>query len=89
MPVELRVRPTKEEIAQLPPFVGLSLDRIHVVSTTSEFEAAHAAIRTERFIGFDTESKPTFRKDEVKKKNFELDPISGEELEAIVKEVMT
>jgi len=27
--------------------------------------------------------------DEVKKKNFELDPISGEELEAIVKEVMT
>ena len=27
--------------------------------------------------------------DEVKKKNFELDPISGEELEVIVKEVMT
>ena len=27
--------------------------------------------------------------DEGKKKNFELDPISGEELEVIVKEVMT
>jgi tripartite-type tricarboxylate transporter receptor subunit TctC len=27
--------------------------------------------------------------DDVKKKKFELDPISGEELEAIVKEVMT
>lgn len=27
--------------------------------------------------------------DEVKKKNFKLDPISGEELEVIVKEVMT
>ena len=27
--------------------------------------------------------------EEVKKKNFELDPISGEELEVIVKEVMT
>jgi ribonuclease D len=66
MPVELRVRPTKEQIAQLPPFVGLSLDRIHVVSTTSEFEAAHAAIRTERFIGFDTESKPTFTADAVR-----------------------
>ena len=66
MPVELRVRPTKEEIAQLPPFAGLSLDRIHVVSTAPEFEAAHAAIRTERFIGFDTESKPTFTSDAVR-----------------------
>jgi hypothetical protein len=27
--------------------------------------------------------------DEIKKKRFELDPISGEELEALVKEVMT
>jgi tripartite-type tricarboxylate transporter receptor subunit TctC len=31
---------------------------------------------------------PAFLED-VKKKNFELDPISGEELEVIVKEVMT
>ncbi len=27
--------------------------------------------------------------DDIKKKRFELDPISGEELEALVKEVMT
>jgi ribonuclease D len=63
---ELRVRPTKEQIAQLPPFVGLSLERIHVVATASEVEAAHAAIRTQRFIGFDTESKPTFTPDAVR-----------------------
>jgi len=59
----LKDRPTKEQIAQLPPFTGLSLDRIFVLKTASQFEKALRAIKNEGFIGFDTETKPTFTKD--------------------------
>ncbi|MER2518282.1 MAG: 3'-5' exonuclease domain-containing protein 2 [Candidatus Accumulibacter phosphatis] len=57
-------RPTREEIAQLPPFAGLTLDRIHLLKTPAQFEAARGAILGAGFIGFDTESKPTFAKGE-------------------------
>jgi hypothetical protein len=33
-------RPTQDEIAQLELFLGLTLDRIHQLSTLTEFEAA-------------------------------------------------
>ncbi len=52
--------PTKDEIAALPPFEGLPLDRIRVPATAAEFAAADAAIRAAGTVGFDTESKPVF-----------------------------
>ena len=63
---ELRQRPSSEEIAQLPPFAGLPLERIQVLRTTEQFEAARHAIEAEHCVGFDTESKPTFTKDAVR-----------------------
>ena len=59
---DLLERPTREEIALLPPFVGLALDRIAVLRSDSELEDAYRAIEREKFVGFDTESKPTFAK---------------------------
>lgn len=60
---ELRDRPTREEIALLPVFSGLPLDRIQVLKTAEQIEAARRAMEKERFVGFDTESRPTFAKD--------------------------
>ena len=52
--------PTKAEIALLEPFVGLTLERIHVPTSREEFASATAEIKTAGIVGFDTESKPTF-----------------------------
>jgi ribonuclease D len=52
--------PTKDEIALMEPFVGLTLDHIHVPTTREEFASAAAAIMAAGIVGFDTESKPTF-----------------------------
>lgn len=57
--------PSKEEGADLPPFVGLTLDQIEVPATNTEAVRAVAQLMTQRFVGFDTESKPTFHKGEV------------------------
>ncbi|TPG26225.1 3'-5' exonuclease [Variovorax guangxiensis] len=57
--------PTREEIALLDTFVGLELRDIEVVSTALQAEQALAALGTLRVVGFDTESKPTFLKNEV------------------------
>ena len=54
------IAPTKDEIALMPPFVGLSLDRIHVPTTTAEFASAANTIKAAGIVGFDTESRPTF-----------------------------
>jgi len=56
-------RPSQEQIAKLPTFDGLTLDRIFVVKTLSELKVASEAIHSERFVGFDTESKPTWSKE--------------------------
>ncbi len=55
-----KVAPSKDEIATLPPFEGLTIDRVHVPSTVAEFEVATAAIEQAGVVGFDTESKPLF-----------------------------
>jgi ribonuclease D len=55
-----KIAPTKAEIALLEPFVGLTLERIHVPTTTEEFASAAAEIKAAGIVGFDTESKPTF-----------------------------
>ena len=55
-------RPTRQQIALLPPFAGLSLDQIVVLRTPAQLEDAYRAIEREGVVGFDTESKPTFTK---------------------------
>lgn len=57
--------PTKAEIALMEPFLGLTLEHIHVPTTGEEFAAATAEIRAAGVAGFDTESKPTFSVGEV------------------------
>lgn len=57
--------PHKEQIALLEPFDHLGLDRIQLVSTPAQAEQAQATLMALPFWGFDTESKPTFVKEEV------------------------
>jgi ribonuclease D len=52
--------PSKDEIALMPTFVGLTLEHVHVPANTKEFAAATAEIKAAGIVGFDTESKPTF-----------------------------
>lgn len=56
--------PTREEIALLDIFPGLGPRDIDVVSTPQQAAAALAALRQHQVVGFDTESKPTFLKNE-------------------------
>jgi ribonuclease D len=55
-----KIAPTKPEIALLEPFDGLTLERIHVPTSTEEFASATADIKAAGIVGFDTESRPTF-----------------------------
>ncbi|HEU0187421.1 MAG TPA: 3'-5' exonuclease [Gallionellaceae bacterium] len=55
-----KVAPSREEIALLEPFVGLTLAHIHVPSSRAQFAAATREISAAGIVGFDTESKPTF-----------------------------
>lgn len=57
--------PSKDEIAGLDPLIRLGLDRIVVVSTRQAAEQAFKALENHSVLGFDTESKPTFVRDEV------------------------
>jgi ribonuclease D len=53
-------RPTPEQIAALPPYPALTLDRIHVLRSAEQFEFAERELRRAVHVGFDTESKPVF-----------------------------
>lgn len=57
-------RPSREEIAELEPFAGLVLDRVCVPTTPEEIRQAFAELSTRAWLGFDTESKPTFARGE-------------------------
>jgi len=57
--------PDKEAIAALPPFERLELAQIRLVSRAEQAEAAWQALQGEPVLGFDTESKPTFLRDQV------------------------
>ena len=59
-----RTTPDKDQIAQLEPFERLGLDRITRVSPPAQADRACAALAHARALGFDTESKPTFVRDE-------------------------
>jgi ribonuclease D len=56
--------PGKEEIALLEPFDRLGLDQIEVVSTPVQAADALKALAGATVLGFDTESKPTFARNE-------------------------
>ncbi|MEO7101415.1 MAG: 3'-5' exonuclease [Luteolibacter sp.] len=58
------IPPSKIEIAELEPFEGLGMERIFLVTNAEEAEAAFDELKRAGDVGFDTESKPTFRKGE-------------------------
>lgn len=57
--------PSREAIALLPLFEGLQAPKIELVATGADATRALAVLETARWLGFDTESKPTFQKNEV------------------------
>lgn len=57
--------PSKEQIALLPEFDRLGPNRITLVTTVAQAQQAHAELSTTTVWGFDTESKPTFFKDQL------------------------
>jgi ribonuclease D len=61
---ERLLTPDKDAIALLAPFERLSLAEITIVATVEAASAALKALDGERMLGFDTESKPTFARNE-------------------------
>jgi len=57
--------PTREEIALLDVFRGLDMREIELVATAEDAVRALAVLNLLTVVGFDTESKPTFLKNEV------------------------
>lgn len=58
-------RPTKEQIRDLPIYGGVSQENIIVVTKKTDAISAVAELRKHSCLGFDTESKPCFKKGEV------------------------
>ena len=56
--------PTKQEIAELDLFQGMTLEQICLPQSEAELTAALTDLQSSAFIGFDTESRPVFRKDQ-------------------------
>ena len=63
-PSHLPRLPSREDIALLDVFPGLGLRDIDVVSTPQQAAQALATLGVLQVVGFDTESKPTFLKNE-------------------------
>ena len=61
---ERYLTPDKEQIALLEPFERLGLDQIELISTASQATRALKELDGVAALGFDTESKPTFAKNE-------------------------
>ena len=57
--------PSKEHIQQLPLFQNLAPEQIQLVSNLAQCHALKDELLTTPLFGFDSESKPTFRKGEV------------------------
>ena len=58
-------RPTKDQIRELPLYIGLDILDIQIVENEEDAADAVKALENEICLGFDTESKPIFRKGEV------------------------
>lgn len=56
--------PNKEQINLLEAFDRLGMQHIQMVATADQAAAALQALQGEKALGFDTESKPTFAKNE-------------------------
>ena len=56
------ILPTRDVIAGMDPFIGLDLEHILLVATQHEAQKALDDLLHHTAIGFDTESRPTFRK---------------------------
>jgi ribonuclease D len=54
--------PHKADIAELQPFDGLGLEQVFVVTNRRQAGLAFKELMAAGAVGFDTESKPTFRK---------------------------
>ena len=61
---EHRATPDKEQIALLEPFQRLELSQIYVITTGQQAANALRELAGVATLGFDTESKPTFAKNE-------------------------
>ena len=57
--------PDREQIALLPLFPSLTMPQIQLIATADDAERADAELRGQTVLGFDTESKPTFVRNEV------------------------
>jgi ribonuclease D len=57
--------PSREDIAALEPFERLAIAQIELVATGRDAEQALAVLAGAAVLGFDTESKPTFNRNEV------------------------
>ena len=64
LPTQLLPTPDKEQINLLEPFDRLGLSQIQLVARAAEANAALQSLQAETVLGFDTESKPTFAKNE-------------------------
>ena len=62
LPAELRRTISREEINELP--IRRYEGEVHLVSSTQDLDRAMADIRAERVLGFDTETRPAFRRGE-------------------------
>ena len=59
------IAPDKADLLDLAPFAALALSQVRAPTLDDALAAAWADLSAQRFIGFDTESKPTFAKGEV------------------------
>ena len=57
--------PSKEQIASFPLFKSLPNSSVYSIKTTDECKKIESEIQHAAFLGFDTESKPTFKVGEV------------------------
>ena len=57
--------PDADQVAALPPYESLGLEAITVVADPLAAEAARGALLGAMALGFDTESRPTFRRDQI------------------------
>lgn len=58
-------RPSKEQIRELPLYVGLDLSSIEIIENELDAARVLAQLKNEVCLGFDTESKPIFLKGEI------------------------
>jgi ribonuclease D len=57
-------QPAASAEAELPPYAGIRIGDVHMVTTLEQAASARDALLASDAIGFDTESKPTFTKGE-------------------------